>query len=89
MTSDEDSSNKFPRLCQSLSPFGEDDGHGQRMYFERIDTLNFIAGLVNYALVIVIGAFMILTLVRKNKLTNFTWKGLCTLIFMPLISGTS
>ena len=42
MTSDDEdsSSNNIPKLCQSLSPFGEVDDRGQRLYYERLDTLN-------------------------------------------------
>ena len=83
----EQSSKDQGSFCFKLSPYGQ--GKDSKLYFERIDTINLIAGVLNYALVLVIAAFMIFTLFRKNKLSTFTWKGLFTLFFLPLISGTS
>ena len=59
------------------------------LYSKRIHDLNMVAGLFNYALAIAITIFMIITHVRKNKLSRYTWKGLTTLICLALIDGTA
>lgn len=54
-----------------------------------MDILNFWAGLANYALFVLLVSYMTIQVMRKNKLSNFTWVGLCKLAFLTFLIGTS
>ena len=80
---------KGPNICFKLYPFGETTKEDVKSYSENMQTLDLVIGLCNYMLLIVMLGFIFVTLVRKNKLSKFAWKCLCTLIFITLLVGTA